>query len=1440
MAPKHCGVSRLAWLTFAFSFCALTALQCLAHTKLSLRKSRQAPAENKIPGVWGTWSSWSPCSQPCGIGVTERSRTCQSPHREASGGSRLASSAQGARAESQSRFQGEGAHFYEPVGRQASYPLHVGGDAAVPSAGASVPLHSSPRQAPLLRYGLHHRHTRHESLTTEDLPAPHNHGHLSNRRVTHRRNMSRQDGSAMRDPGLRVTVPLFKPEHPEGQDTDSPGHGALSDFGGRSEDQWSDQRGQERHFSRRAWVQDAIKPGRYGYGKVPLALSLHREGGNGGQRFKRHHSVQSDFSDGEERKDFPTEQQDGMQDSSEREQPKEFHAGQTDKRKEEHVISAVGAGAGAATLESEEQSETFLKSKRMDSSQGSSEKEHQDFLMENKKSNEKISSEPEGVVLSQWDKYKINQNVYINLRKLVSDSPTTLRPIEQPERILRLSQPVKTVVQKVETTTSLQHQLDEISKHADRLENNISADLKPGKERESIHLRLAQAKKESKTKTRRTVRPTENWTTTSQPMGKQITLTESPQAKDSIMVQNFSLSGQELNILNKQSSSLDQQPNQNQETGVQSKQRSTQLPKEHRSQQQQISEPSSNVLRSGSRSSVEVQPTEKEKQHQHPQKSHQYSWPQTQLGSLTPARQRAKPRSQRQHNPSQGSYNSRAPQSVFQELPSIQRHEEQGTWPLHGGNLIQPHGSGQGRSGLHTSAEVPQWNLYHPGTESFHCEGEQKQYKACIQEPCPAGTPDARTLQCATLNKQEFMGRLYEWEPFAEVQGSQLCELNCRPMGYRFYVRHTEKVQDGTPCKPASADICVAGRCLRPGCDGILGSNARLDSCGMCGGDSSTCRLHTGIFNDSNVPIGYHKILEIPRGATKINVTENSRSPNYLALRMRSGKSVINGKWAVDPPGTYEAGGTAFTYTRPGREDPSGAESFMARGPTTEPLDVYMIFQQDNPGVSYSFYLPYSPRPENPIPAITDPQREPSVLTPLSSRDLQNPATSARNPSRRPNSRLRPSGRHSPRAPGVLQRNIRVPPLSEPPVQHWPELPEFYWRRVGNTECTVTCGKGSWLPVFRCISHRFQEEANEDACDAATQPVPVEEACNTQSCPAYWDSGEWAACSSSCGPGVQHRPISCRQVYANRTTMVHPQRCAHLEKPNATQPCHLRVCSHWEFSVNWSSCSALCGQGQRTRNVRCVSSQGDMVSDRECNGRPRPSASEACDMGPCVKTWFHSDWSKMCSVECGVGIQRRSVVCLSSHASEVSGESCAGVRPEDMRACDSKPCLRVARWYAGPWSQCSAECDGGVQRRDVICVSRLGSELNVTNPSECAHLEKPALLQPCATDPCGARWFTSPWSTCSQSCLGGLQAREVRCLTGNRTLSDLCDPDTKPVEKRSCNAQPCTPELDENCKDRHHSCPLVVQARLCVYAYYKGACCASCTHALERSKALLT
>ncbi|XP_017525721.1 ADAMTS-like protein 4 isoform X3 [Manis javanica] len=719
------------------------------------------------------------------------------------------------------------------------------------------------------------------------------------------------------------------------------------------------------------------------------------------------------------------------------------------------------------------------------------------------------------------------------------------------------------------------------------------------------------------------------------------------------------------------------------------------------------------------------------------------------------------------------------------------------------------------------------WSVFAPSSPVPRCSGESEQLRACSQVPCPPEQPDPRALQCAAFNSQEFMGRQYQWEPFTEVQGSERCELNCRPRGFRFYVRHTEKVQDGTLCQPGALDICVAGRCLSPGCDGILGSGRHPDGCGVCGGDDSTCRLISGNVTDRGGPLGYQKILLIPAGASRLQIAQHRPSSNYLALRGPGGRSIINGNWAVDPPGSYMADGTIFRYNRPPREEGTG-ESMSAEGPTTRPVDVYMIFQEENPGVFYQYVIS-SPPPklERPTSESYIPQLQPEIVR------VETPPASVL---------------HHPRAPGILQRQVRVPQMPTLPHLRTP-LGSLagYWKRVGHSECSASCGKGVWRPVFLCISHESGEELDEDSCAMGARPPAPLEPCHGPPCPPYWEAGEWTSCSRSCGPGTQYRQVRCWQEFGGGGSSVPPERCGHLPQPDITQPCQPRLCGYWEVRSPWSQCSVRCGRGQRSRQVRCVGNNGDEVREQECTpGPPRPPSRETCDMGPCTTAWFHSDWSSKCSAECGIGIQQRSVVCLGSGEAPgtsqaeagagASEQSCAaGSRPPDMRACSLGPCEMTWCWYTGPWAECSSDCGSGTQWRDIICVSKLGTKFNVTSPSNCSHLPRPPALQPCQGQDCRDRWFSTSWSPCSHSCQGGTQTREVHCLTANQTLSTRCPPHLRPSRKRPCNSQPCSQRPDDQCKDSAPHCPLVVQARLCVYPYYTATCCRSCAHVLEQS-----
>ncbi|KAL0601463.1 Thrombospondin type-1 domain-containing protein 4, partial [Plecturocebus cupreus] len=58
------------------------------------------------------------------------------------------------------------------------------------------------------------------------------------------------------------------------------------------------------------------------------------------------------------------------------------------------------------------------------------------------------------------------------------------------------------------------------------------------------------------------------------------------------------------------------------------------------------------------------------------------------------------------------------------------------------------------------------------------------------------------------------------------------------------------------------------------GCDDYLGSDKVVDKCGVCGGDNTGCQVVSGVFKHALTSLGYHRVVEIPQGATKINITE--------------------------------------------------------------------------------------------------------------------------------------------------------------------------------------------------------------------------------------------------------------------------------------------------------------------------------------------------------------------------------------------------------------------------------------------------------------------------------------------------------------------------------------------------------------------------------------
>ncbi|XP_037327216.2 thrombospondin type-1 domain-containing protein 4 [Pungitius pungitius] len=618
-------------------------------------------------------------------------------------------------------------------------------------------------------------------------------------------------------------------------------------------------------------------------------------------------------------------------------------------------------------------------------------------------------------------------------------------------------------------------------------------------------------------------------------------------------------------------------------------------------------------------------------------------------------------------------------------------------------------------------------------------------------------------------------------------------------------------------------------------------------------------RVVRGNFSRTFLRFGYHKITEIPAGARDIIIRETVKSRNYLALRTQNGLSVVNGNWVIDRQGNFTAAGAQLTYQRPNEIRSRKGESITAVGPLTEDLHVYLIYQQPGPSIHYEYIVPLrNTRP------TTDPEPPSDDLSLAAAAGPSHSVEKDQMNHRRENnhqvemvhqSEKIYQGGKSPQGgkdqqdekglPSEKNHQAEVPNNDIIKETQHPNLvpsdprPTYVWTKSGHSACSATCGSGRRQLLWGCVERDSETTVPADLCDPALEPTNQEEVCSDQPCPAYWDLGEWSECSRRCGPGTQHRQVICRQVThvrANGTETslaAAEELCGSPDRPPTSSTCQLKICSQWEMRSEWSPCSVPCGVGQRSRQVVCVSNQGDVEEDEECNANLKPDTLQNCDMGACARSWFTSLWSQRCSAECGQGNRTRTALCLMDHVTDLPLDGCEGDRPQEATACESGPCLGRLEWYTGAWGQCSAECGNGTQTRPSVCIFSIDGRVAVADPAKCSSLSQPITAQPCRLKPCGVQWYVTDWSACSRSCGGGYRVREVRCLADTVMPSDSCDPGLTPEGREECNKQPCGVEINPSCSDQYHNCPVVVQARLCVYTYYRSVCCSSCSRALK-------
>ncbi|XP_037039972.1 protein madd-4 isoform X3 [Bradysia coprophila] len=684
------------------------------------------------------------------------------------------------------------------------------------------------------------------------------------------------------------------------------------------------------------------------------------------------------------------------------------------------------------------------------------------------------------------------------------------------------------------------------------------------------------------------------------------------------------------------------------------------------------------------------------------------------------------------------------------------------------------------------------------------CRGEPVRHKICNMQACPE-SQDFRAAQCAAFDEVPYDGQLYKWTTHYDY--SEPCALTCRGRPAHLpddsddrdslgldeepivIVQLLNRVQDGTRCRTGSLDMCIQGKCQRVGCDLKIGSAKKVDACGVCGGDGTSCTQP--LYNWEIAPMSLCSVTcgggyKMSRPTCRNRVTGGDVDEQLCSGITRPEPAVVQCNTHMCPPKWIADEWSACTKTCGG--------GIMERT---------VICTEESNGI------------KNKVPDDVCRSTKPSNVEQCNVHDC-------------PKWIIREwSGCSVSCGTGIQVRKIEC-------VDGLGGLStgcEISAKPTTTQECStgIPCSSEQHIDQTSSEEDDGHVDSYEHPGHAENVQTETNEGHDEHHEEDHDDTHEDVHDEHS-AEHISYADQPSRQHHMTKSHVHHdelPPIAARLVHDNQEVPSEATFVK----DRDWSPCSVTCGEGVRRKFYRCKiflelsRTVATIHNESLCSG-PKPQAEvERCLMEPCSLAYGYDDsyprdsikvgvsepgktyvWREQgytsCSASCLGGVEELIVNCIREDTGKVvSPFLCSPeTKPEArIRTCNDRPC--PPRWNYSDYSPCSKSCGIGIREREVQCIHEVtrGGENTMVVPNNMCPQPPPLERQYCNVLDCPVRWEVSEWSKCSKHCGSGIKERRVECkqiMAQEHKVErrpELC-PSIKPQEKKPCNAKPCAPE----------------------------------------------